>query len=194
MFFGLVFTLQSTEDIKTQWIEAHVQQSPSAFPDVQHLAGNIELYPGRRVILDVTLTLLTPPANITDSVVLSLNPGYWIQNISIDGSETTKFSFENGILKLPMSLLPAVMHEVRVQAVGQPDDRFAYLDQARDFQKLKDRRIPKFGLRSYIFHSDFVALMPGIVWYPISGTAIDRDKIEERPRDLFTTDLTVSAP
>lgn len=194
MFLGLVFSVQSTENVKAQWIEAHGQQSLSAFPDVQRLEGNIELHPGRKIILDVALTILTPPANSTDSVVLSLNPGYRIQNISIDGTDTSDFRFENGILKLPSSLFPAETHEVQVQAVGKPDDRFAYLDQARDFQRLKDSRVSRFGLRSSVFHTDFVALMPDTVWYPISGTVIDRDKIERRPRDLFTTDLTVSAP
>ncbi len=194
LIFGLVFLAHSTENVKAHWVKTHRQQSHSAFPDTLKVAGNIELHPGRNIALDVTLSVLPPTANVTESVVFSLNPGYKIQKVSVDGTETTDFSFARGILKLPANLLPDTTHDIQIQAKGKPDHRFAYLDQARDFQKLTDSSVPKLGLRSFIFHSDFVALMPGIVWYPISGTAINRDDIEERPRDLFTTDLTVSVP
>ena len=188
-----MLTVQGTESLKAQWTHAHRQQSLSAFPDVQHVAGNIELHPGRKIALNVTLTVLPPTANTTDSVIFSLNPGYKIQDILVDGEQTTAFSFEKGILKLPTNPVD-VSHRIRIQARGKPDERFAYLDQARDFQRLTDSTVRRLGLRSSIFHADFVALMPGTVWYPISGTAIDRDKIERRSRDLFTTDLTVSVP
>lgn len=194
IFFGLVLTVQSSESLKREWTQVHRQQYLSAFPDVQKLTGKIELDPGRKVTLDVTLTVLPPTANTTDSVIFSLNPGYKIQHVSIDGEQTTAFSFEKGILKLPTNLLFEESHKVRIQATGIPDDRFAYLDQARDFQRLADSSVRGFGLRSSIFHDDFVALMPGTVWYPISGSAIDRDNVERRSRDLFTTDLTVSVP
>lgn len=194
IFFGLVLTVQSSESLKREWTQVHRQQNLSAFPDVLKLTGKIELDPGRKVTLDVTLTVLPPTANTTDSVIFSLNPGYKIQHVSIDGEQTTAFSFEKGILKLPTNLLLEESHKVRIQATGIPDDRFAYLDQARDFQRLADSSVRGFGLRSSIFHDDFVALMPGTVWYPISGSAIDRDNVERRSRDLFTTDLTVSAP
>ena len=194
IFLGLMYTVQSSANLKTEWANAHRQQSLSAFPDVQKVAGDIELHPGRKISLNVTLTLVPPTANITDSVIFSLNPGYKIQEISVDGVETTAFSFEKGILKLPTELLSDVSHEIRIRATGNPDDRFAYLDQARDFQRLTDSDVRRFGLRSSIFHAEFVALMPDTVWYPISGTALDRDKIEQRSRDLFTTDLTVSVP
>ena len=194
IFFGLVLIVQSSESLKQGWTNVHRQQNLSAFPDVQKLAGKIELYPGRKVTLDVTLTVLPPTANTTDSVIFSLNPGYKIQDVSVDGEQTTAFSFEKGILKLPATLLFEESHKLRIQATGIPDDRFAYLDQARDFQRLADSSVRRFGLRSSISHDDFVALMPGTVWYPISGSAIDRDNVERRSRDLFTTDLTVSVP
>ena len=194
LFFGLIFTIHGTDNRKEEWVSVHRQHSPESFPDIQKLKGDIELLPGRKITLDVTLTVHKPTSNTTDSVVFSLNPGYKIQQISVDGEKTTNFSFAAGILTLPTDLLPEVSHEIHLQAKGKPDDRFAYLDQARDFQRLPNRSVRQLGLRNSIFHGDFVALMPSIVWYPISGTSVDRDKLEMQQRDLFTTDLTVSVP
>ena len=194
MFFGLISAVHGTEDRKEEWVNAHRQQIPAAFPDIEHLHGIIDLRPGRNISLNVTLTVLTPSANTTDSVVFSLNPGYKIQKLFVDGEETTNFSFEAGLLKLSSTLFSEHSHTVQVLAKGKPDDRFAYLDQARDFQKLTHHSVPRLGVRNSIFQSDFVALMPGSVWYPISGTAVDRDKLTLHPRDVFRTDLTVSVP
>jgi len=191
---GLVFAVYAAQHQKNEWIAVHQQQSRSAFPDVQSLTGNIELRPGREISLDISLTVHTPTENTTDSVVFSLNPGYTIHSLFVDGKETANFSFQLGVLKIPSELLPQLSHEIRVKATGKPNDRFAYLDQARDFQKLTHHGVRSLGLRNSIFHHDFVALMPGIVWYPISGAAINRDILETHSRDVFQTDLTVTVP
>ena len=192
--FVMIGAIFGTENLREEWVKEHRQYSPASFPDIQDLTGDVELLPGRKVILDVTLTV-HPPSEITsDSVVLSLNPGYKNLKLHIDGEPTTDFSFESGILNLPSDSLPDFSHEIRLQAEGKPDDRFAYLDQARDLQTLPDVEVRELGLQNSIFHNDFIALMPSVAWYPISGTVTDRDVLESRPRDLFTTDLTVTVP
>ena len=50
------------------------------------------------------------------------------------------------------------------------------------------------GNRSYEFQGNFVALMPGVSWYPTSGVAIGRDEPQKYPIDHFEFDLTVSVP
>lgn len=194
VFIGLLTSLYGSQNLKEDWLKEHRQQHPTSFPDIQHLQGTVELMPGRKITLDVLLTVHKPTMNTTDWVVFSLNPGYKIQELAIDGEKTTNFSFEAGLLKLPSELLPNSSHDIRVQAAGKPDDRFAYLDQARDFQTYPNRSVRQLGLRNSIFHGDFVALMPCIAWYPISGSVADRDRLDLRRRDLFTIDLTVSVP
>lgn len=193
-FFGLITAVLAMENHKEQWLSEHRSLNPTAFPDVQHLKGTVVLHPGRKINLDVTLTVHLPTMNTTDSVIFSLNPGYKIQQLYVDGERTSDYSFSAGILKLSTDLLPKMSHDVRVQAVGKPDDRFAYLDQARDFRKFPNRSAQQLGLKNSIFHRDFVALMPGVFWYPTSGSAVDKDVPELQPRDLFTTDLEISAP
>ena len=192
--FVMIGAIFSTENLREEWVKEHRQYSPASFPDIQDLTGDVELLPGRKVILDVTLTVHPPSELTSDSVVLSLNPGYKDLKLYIDGEPTTNFRFEAGILELPSDLLPESSHEIRLQAEGKPDARFAYLDQARDLQMLPDVEVRELGLQNSIFHNDFIALMPSVAWYPIAGTIADRDVLESRPRDLFTTDLTVTVP
>ena len=194
MFFGLVFSVYHSENRKEEWISLHRQQNPAAFPDVQQLTGTVELRPGRNISLDVTLTVLTPTTNTTDSVIFSLNPGYRVKKLYVDEEEVRDFNFDRGLLTVPAHELTEKSHEIRVVAKGRPNDRFAYLDPARDLQKITHLSIPRLGLRNAIFHDNYVALMPGIAWYPMSGSAIDRDHIETQLRDVFRTDLTVTVP
>ena len=192
--FVLVFAVHRSEHLRDQWVTAHQQQTVSAFPDVQRIAGDVDLRPGRKITLDVTLTLVPPAENTTDSVIFSLNPGYKIQELFVDDEATTDFSFKSGLLSIPSHLLPDSQHNVRVKAQGRIDNRFAYLDQARDFQKITHHSVPRLGLQSSIFHPSFVALMPGTFWYPTSGIATGRDLLEHHERDVFTTDLQIFVP
>ena len=194
MIFGLFSTVQGKEDRKDEWVKTHQQQNSSAFPDVQLMSGDIVLQPGRKITLDVTLTVLPPTANTTDSVVFSLNPGYTIQKLFVDGTEISDFDFDAGLLIVSSELLLEESHEIRVKAKGKLVDHFAYLDQARDFQKLPHSTVPRLGLRNSIFDANFVALMPATIWYPISGVATDNNRPEQKTRDLFSTDLTIHVP
>ena len=193
-YFSLFASTHSAENRKEEWVKTHQQYIHNALPDVRHLKGTVALQPGKSVSLDVTLTFIKPTENSTESVVFSLNPKYKISKLALNGTESTNHSFENGLLKLPSALLLDGSNTLEVQAKGKLDDRFGYLDQARDLQKLTHKIVRQYGLRNSIFHRDYVALMPGIFWYPISGPAVGRDQIESRPRDVFTTDLKIRVP
>ncbi|MXZ55906.1 MAG: hypothetical protein F4227_08890 [Gammaproteobacteria bacterium] len=194
MIFGLVSSVWSDESRKEEWVTTHQEQTPSACPDIQHIEGEIVIQPGHKIKLDVKLTILPPMAKTADSVVFTLNPGYTIQKLFVDGEESFDFNFEAGLLIVSSKLFPDNSHELRLQAKGKLADRFAYLDQARNFQQLTHSSIPTLGLRNSIFHSDFVALMPGSIWLPISGSLTNLNNPEQQHRDLFTTDLTISVP
>ena len=195
VYFSLFAVIHYTENQKDEWVKTHEQQKPESFPNVHHLQGTVELRPGNNISLDITLTVTKPASNTTDSVVFSLNPGYKIQKLWINGDETTNYRFsKHGLLSIPSDLLSNTTFELRLQAKGKPNDRFAYLDQARDYQKLSHKSIRRLGLRNSIFSRDFVALMPGVFWYPTSGSAVGRDQIESTPVDVFTTDLKVIVP
>lgn len=195
---GVMSSNDKSISLRQEWRTAHSSQDFKAFPDIQHLEGSINLWPNNKIKFDLTLTALTPESNPTDSVVFSLNPGYSIESVYIDDKELDldleEYTFEQGLLKVSASKWTDDEHQLRIEAQGTPDERFAYLDEARNLSETLSPWLPRFGTKNYIFHSDFVALMPSIKWYPTSGSATHEDLLENRPRDVFTTDITVSVP
>lgn len=191
---GVMASANKSNSLREEWRVAHNSQEIKSFPDIQHIQGTINLWPNDTIKLDLTLDVLPRASNPTDSVVFSLNPGYKIHKLFIDGTETSDFDFEAGLLIVSAERLLGESRKIRVQAEGKFIDHFAYLDQARDFQKLPHSTVPRLGMRNSIFDADFVALMPSTIWYPISGVATDRNRLEQRQRDLFSTDLTIYVP
>lgn len=179
------------------WVHTHDGQELSTFPDITRLTGTVEIVPGRKVELDMTIHLIPPEDNEQDYVVLSFNPGFRITQLWVDEDEVVDHSFEKGILSVPLPANDNNSLVVRVKAHGRPDERFAYLDEAAESKEIagaKVRNLFALGTENYIFHRNFVVLTSGIKWYPTSGAATGEDKLEERPRDLFNVDLTVSVP
>ena len=191
---GLYSSYFFTENSRNRWVEAHAAQHVESFPKIRHIDGSIDLYPGRNISVDLTLTLEPPKENPTDVVVLSLNPGYRALKLWIDGEEISSQNFSHGLLKIPTSVLPHDEHQVRVVAKGKPNENFAYLDQARDLKKQALPGVENLGTKSFVFHPNFVALVPGVKWYPTSGSSLNESLLESRPRDLFTVDVSVSVP
>ena len=193
-YSGVLISFDEQKNLRNEWIATHSSQPIETFPDIEHVRGEIHLWPRNTIEFDLTLTVLPPASNSTESVVFSLNPGYSIQEVFVDGKEIVDHSFTHGLLKIAASELNGDVHQLRIKAQGKPDEHFAYLDQARNILEITSAWIARLGTKNYIFHPRFVALMPSIKWYPTSGTAMHEDLLEHRPRDVFTTNLTVSVP
>ena len=178
------------------WTSIHKQVQSHSGTDVQTVSGAIDIRPGRSVSLDLTLTMEPPRDSSEDDWLFSLNPGYRIKEIAVNGEQASGYRFENGLLQVPRddSILPP---EVRIVAKGKPNKRFAYLDSSLDWKSLNAigaRRLFYLGQENYIFHPNYVALMPGISWIPTSGSAFGAGDFESRPRDFYFLDVTVSVP
>ncbi len=178
------------------WTSIHKQAQSHSSTDVQTVSGAIDIRPGHSVSLDLTLTMEPPQDPSEDDWLFSLNPGYRIKEIAVNGEPASDYKFENGLLQLPRddSILPP---KVRIVANGKPNKRFAYLDSSLDWKSLNAigaRRLFYLGQESYIFHPNYVALMPGISWIPASGSAFGAGDFESRPRDFYFLDVTVSVP
>ena len=180
-----------------RWVRAHEALDPSTFPDVIQISGSVNIAPGRKIELDLTVELLPTEDNTHDFVVLSLNPGYTISSLWVGGDEVEDYHFDQGILQVPIKDHDIHTLLVRILARGRPDPRFAYLDAAvntRDIAGANVRNLFAMGTESYVFHPRFVVLTSGIKWYPTSGAATGEDELEIRPRDLYRVDLTVTVP
>ena len=196
---GMFNHIPRESEQRTAWLQVHQMQEVASFPDVQRVTGNMEIYPGRRMVVNFSLTVLAPQENTTDIVTFTFNPGYRIQKITLDTREIDDYDFQDGLLTIPKSYFDTEPVTLGIEATGKPDHRFAYLDARVDLKGGKVFDVSSalaryLGNRSYEFQGNFVALMPGVSWYPTSGVAIGRDEPQKFPIDHFEIDLTVSVP
>ncbi len=199
ILWGLFHAYAGDLDQKQSWRQIHAEQDSSSFPDVQHLAGSVHIKPGNRLELDLSMIVSAPEENATNHVTFTLNPGYKIKNIFVDTDEIEDYSFQNGLLKIPANKFHTDSATLEIKAVGKPDQKFAYLDERINLKSANvlDLNVVMarfLGNRSYVFEPGYVALLPGVSWYPTSGVAIGGVDLRHHPRDHFTIDLTVTAP
>ena len=179
------------------WAAVHKQFETHSTTNIEAVSGEIEIYPGRSIKLDLVIELAATTSDEADEWLFSLNPGYRIVNLELNGQKTHDFDFEDGLLSIPTQDNSTSTMELRLVAKGLPDPSFAYLDSSlrwKDLNFSQALAAKRFGTKSYIFHPQFVALVPGVSWFPLSGAAYGRTKHEARPQDFFHIDLQVSVP
>ncbi len=192
----LIGNADSNERKVLMWTMIHKQNQSHASTDIRSILGTIDVRPGRSVSLDLTLTMETSSDASANAWLFSLNPGYRIKELKVNGVPSSGFEFEDGLLRVPRDY--SIAHpQLRIVAKGKPDERFAYLDSTLDWKSLDSvgsSRLFYLGQENYIFHPNFVALMPGISWIPVSGSAYGTEQFETRPRDFYLLDVEVSVP
>lgn len=122
-----------------------------------------------------------------------------MKSVSGSSGEAIIYTHRNGLLEftLAQTLAEGEVTTVHLNIQGVPDNRFAFLECAFDMNTLSSidsQDIGLFGFDPGLFHKDFVALMPGLRWLPISGPEKARDDPQIRPVDFFYIDLKVELP
>ena len=180
------------------WKRVHDEHfDPVSTPDVHHVEGNIDIYPGRSIQLELSMSVSVRGDADSDFALFSFNPGYRIDQLSIDEEAITDYQFRRGLLKIPRKHFANQNSILTLKAKGRPNAQFAYLDSVDKVSMIfgpEVRQLRFLGTENYIFRSNFVVLMPGIKWYPVAGTATNEDFREQRLKDFFTVDLNVSVP
>lgn len=199
LIIGSMFGLQSVQNNRiNEWVEVHDEHfKPGSFPDVHEIQGSIDIKPGRTLTIDLTLDVSVVSDQSGDFVLFSLNPGYKISHLEVDGEEVIDREFQHGLLKIPRRYFTSDRNKLAITATGRPDTRFAYLDSLTTISQVVGpsvRQLRQLGTENSIFHSKFVVLQPGIKWYPTAGTATNEDAWELRKRDFFTLKIDVSVP
>ena len=199
VLIGTMFGAQTLEHNQINlWVETHDEHfNPSSFPDVQGIRGSIDLNPGRSITIDLTIDVSVDTDHDSDFILFSLNPGYNIAPLVVDGVEVKDYEFQHGLLKVPSKYFSTELTKLEIGAIGRPDKRFAYLDSRETLSRIigpEVRQLRHLGSENSIFRSEFVALLPGIKWYPTSGTATNEDNWVHRERDFFVLDVEVSVP
>ena len=188
----IVLQALATQEQIRHWKNVHAELQGEAITDIERIDGRISMVPGRRLELDLQLTV-KPPAG--DTLLFTFNPGLKISSIQIDGTKAP-YTHDNGALQISASTaMKDASMVVGLRASGTPDPNFAYLDSPLDpsSQQHSSSALILLGQESLIFRRDFVALMPGSHWLPASGTAM-RGMHPDVGRDYFQVDLTVEVP
>lgn len=182
-----------------RWVEVHNAHFDAVvFPDIHHLEGVVDIKPGRSMTADFTLQVSIPKSTEElEFVAFSFNPGFRISHLSAEGEAIEGDVFRHGLLRIPKRYFSSAVVELRVQARGRPNQRFAYLDAVVRVASVAGPSVNQLrllGTENSIFRSNFVVLVPGIKWYPTAGTATREDDWVHRRKDFFTVDLKVVVP
>ena len=182
-------------DAHQEWKVAHGSLAWNGSIDVQLMEGTVQIDPGRRLDIDLEVSLSVDAA-AAKHLVFTLNPGMTVSDVEIDG-QSVSHTFNDGLLQIsvPTALELDSQHTLRVVAHGIPNPRFAYFDSAIDF--LTDPQVPTraarlFGKDGSVFESNFVALMPGVYWYPVPGPVRGDFHATQNQSDFFLVDLSVN--
>lgn len=179
------------------WSALHAAHQSHNYTDIEKIDGSIEIYPGRTVRLDLTITVAPSHVDSHDKWLFSLNPGYDLRRISVNDRELVEYQFEHGLLHVPRIVNGASSAQINLVAEGKPNPLFGYLDSRIDWSTMDSserRQLIRLGHETYIFHREYVVLMPGVSWFPQSGSAYGKTDWESRPQDYFDLDVEVTAP
>ena len=176
------------------WAAVHLQNEMLDVLDLEHVSGRVELHPAKFISLDIKLQIRTPELFQATEAVFAFNPGFHIDDVYVNGMPVNRYEFKSGLLKVPWD--PKITAaELHVLARGKPLESFAYMDAVIDVANLKGkqlRRLRNLGTESTIFHSAYVALLPGSHWYPTPGVATGRANLDKHATDFHTFDLEIT--
>ena len=171
------------------WIAAHQDRRGAAGFDIERMAAQVVIDPGRQLRLDTTLRARSEVQK--DALVFRFNPGMDIAHVRA-GGYTLEHRHESGLLdvRLARPLAAGEAIELSLLATGIPDPRFAYLDEALNPSSLAlaDILLHTLGMEASIFESDYAALLPGVAWLPAAGSAFGAVP------DFFDLSLDVDLP
>jgi len=196
-FAGLVVHVHGERAERVAWAEAHgaIRQSPRL--DLERVAGDVSIDPGREVRIAVDLDFRVPPERVATELRFSLNPAMRVDSLRLDGLDTP-FEHRLGMLDIhpARALPPETRATLSIRARGIPDPRFGYLDSsvwALD-ETLLGVPIVLQGELASIFDRRYVALTPAVRWLPMPGANFGTDNPTVHPPDFHRIDLVVTLP
>ena len=191
---ALVTSAISTGIEHDRMANVHKALSSLQRADITHLAGDVRVLPGDDMYVDYEITFVPPPDG---HVVFAFNHGFKIEELTLDAKEYA-FDFKDGLIRLQISSEnPDATRVLGISAKGDLDTNFGYFDSFLDLYAAnarESRSLAQLGTEHAVNHNDYLALTPGIKWYPTAGPAFAEERYEITPRDQFTVDLVVTVP
>ena len=176
------------------WRNAHENYEWDTRIDLMEITGHLKIQPTKYLTTDLSLKFTTN-SNSSDKLIFTLNPSMRIDGIQLNGSNPN-YTFSNGLLVIALStpLEPDKTHTLQIVAHGIPDERFAYFDSALDYLRqsgVSNQTISLLGAKGSVYSTKYVALMPGVYWYPVPGPMRGDYLSTENGLDYFDLDVSV---
>lgn len=177
------------------WRGAHLTYKWNAKLDIQAIRGQVVINPRKDMRINLDLGFNLTSESPVQTLVFTLNPGYSIASIHVNETRC-EFEFDQGILavSVPFEIAPETDYSLQMEATGRPNPYFAYLNTPYDYMNDADfpiQALHSFGTDGSIYNRQFIALMPGVYWYPMPGPvprAADDDSFRG---DFFDVELQV---
>ena len=190
---ALVAVAQADMNERNAWLAHHEAHAETRRADIERIAGEVRIDPGRSLAFQLAYTLRVPDAAPVEPLTFTLNPDMAVREVRLDGQATTDFEHDRGLFEvaLPESVAPGQTVTLAVSAAGVPNPNFAYLDSALDMLRLSADAgsLSLLGTDASVYHKRYVALMPGAFWLPTPGAAVGG-----AGADHFTVDMQVEVP
>lgn len=195
VYAGGTWGLLSPYSTIEKWKQTHSEYTWVNHMDIQSITGTVEINPSRLLRTDLVLDFLNTSVQPTKKLVFSLNPGMKIERIEVN-NRTASYDFSNGLLEVisQSPIEPDDLASLRVVAYGKPNPDFAYIDSSIDYRTSTEYPVNLarlLGTAGSIFDSNYVALMPGVCWYPRPGTNYSTYEDIQQGRDFFDVSLEV---
>jgi ABC-type transport system involved in multi-copper enzyme maturation permease subunit len=196
----LVVVMQKSSRVATleQWQSAHAARADEPVADILSIDGSIKIDPGRQLNVELQIDLAAPPDESLRSVLMTLNPGLEIEQVTSSDGRMLAFDFTDGLLDLELDrpLNPGERLSLNLAYRGYPDTEFGYLDSviAPETMNLNEAQVVLLGYQRGLFDRRYVALTPGLRWLPASGVDVGRDDPRNRRVDYFSIQLEVEVP
>jgi ABC-type transport system involved in multi-copper enzyme maturation permease subunit len=194
-----IYFQQANRGVEQQaaWRSAHEAKQTVPRADMQSLSGTLIIQPGDQISMELDLELQAPLNQTLSTLLLTFNPGLGVTGVQLPEGDVS-WAHQDGLLEIipKQPITPGSKTTVSLQAAGVPDELFGYLDTYLSVLEggFAQADIGMLGVKTSIFASAYVAMMPGAHWFPATGTDVPQSDPRTHPQDYFTLDLEVEIP
>lgn len=176
---------------------AAVYDRHAAHPRLTMQGQEITYYqPGNRMEVSTRVTLKNDHPTAVDGVILYLNPGLAVSEITRGGT-VLPFEREYQVIRIPGSVGAGAEWQLDIRYAGSIDESVCYLDvENRREQDLQTRvdYVARYGSRYAFLNKEYTLLIPECLWYPVTAPPVNPRSVYDVERQFTHYRLTVREP
>lgn len=165
------FTQEQAARETARQLFAKYEQQPKAVVKNHHIRFQQS---GTTYSANSRITLSNPHEATLSSLILYLNPGLTVKQITLEG-EPVGFQREGQIVELTRPLEPGEEQVFEISYEGHLSQAVCYAEYERpeDFPPSRNRSFFNYGKEMFFLQNNFTLLTPEILWYPTSMAPVN---------------------